>query len=98
MAAKPNGHKPQLMMTYQAVATACLRLNDIHEGFWRVALTFGQVSGVNANMNGKLIPSAFVPVMGISLVRDEEPNDLTVDASVVNPLKRIVTPAGMSVN
>ena len=84
-------HRSQVILNYRDVARAIIKAQNIHEGHWRVALTFGQVAGVNADIAGHLIPAAFVPVMSISLVQDDEPNDLTVDASEDNPVSCILT-------
>lgn len=74
------------MLSYRDVAVALCRASGVHEGHWRVALTFGQVAAVNATLpGGQVVPAAFLPVMRISLVQDDEPNPLTVDAAVVNP-------------
>lgn len=86
-------HRSQILMNYRDVAIALVKYHQLHEGLWRVALTFGAPVGVNAVINGRgLTPSMFVPVPGISLVRDEEVNDLNVDAAVVNPMARILMP------
>jgi hypothetical protein len=37
---------------------------------------------------GDLLPSAIIPVKKIGLQRFGEPNNLTVDAAEVNPLKK----------
>lgn len=89
-------HQKQVIVNYVTLAEILVREYKITEGFWHVALTFGQVAGINAEMNlGKsgtrTIPSAIVPVMGISLLQSDVETDLTVDASVVNPASRILT-------
>ena len=84
-------HRAQVILNYRDVALAIVKSQNIHEGHWRVALTFGDIAGVNANIAGRLVPAAFLPVTSISLIQDDEPNDLTVDASVENPVSRILT-------
>lgn len=84
--------KPQVICSYREVATALVKSHNLREGHWRVALTFGSVAAVNADIAGRVLPAAFLPVLGISLVRDDEPGELTVDASVVNPkIERLVS-------
>lgn len=77
-------------MSYQTLATALCKYYDIHEGHWRVGLNFGTVTAANVNIVGRVLPAAFIPVMGVVLLQDDGNNQLSVDAAVVNPRKRII--------
>jgi len=75
---------------YKEVAEALVRNNDIHEGLWGVWIKFG-IQGANlagGPGGGKdITPAAIVPIIKIGLQRFDEENNLTVDASTVNPKK-----------
>lgn len=90
---KDTPKRHEVKMSYQAIAAALVRANNIREGHWSVALTFASPVGINANINGmpRLLPAAVVPVLGISLIRVEQPTDLSVDAAQCNPQSRIIT-------
>lgn len=82
----------EIRLTWKRVAEMLVKANELHEGHWRAALSFGTASGFNAKMSGDLppLPSVWVPVMGLSLIREKEPTELTVDAAAVNPASSIV--------
>ena len=71
------------------VAEALVRYHGIHEGIWGIAVKFG-IQGINIGSKpsgGDLMPAAIVPILNISLQKFDELNNLSVDASVVNPKK-----------
>ena len=83
---------------WQEVAVALVRLKGIHVGYWRVGLEF-DCHGANANIpSGKVthtkVPAAFIPVINVNLkqVKEEDVDELTVDAAEVNPVTRILMP------
>lgn len=72
------------------VAEALVRFHGINEGFWGIAIKFG-LQGINISSKpsgGDLTPAAIVPILNIGLQKFDELNNLTVDASVVNPKKK----------
>ena len=78
-------------MDFRDVATALIKQQKIHEGFWGVYLEFG-VIGANFSMKAAeettetvLLPTAIIPIRVIGLQRFPEMNELTVDAAKVNP-------------
>ena len=85
----------QIPVDWAGVAAALVQHFGIREGIWRVALHFAPVVGLNANVNGKLMPTAMVAVSGVILVRDRHVSPLAVDAaSVDQPRSGIVRPDG----
>jgi len=73
------------MFSFPEIAEVLVKSQDIHEGYWGIAVKFG-VGAVNAiGPSGKLVPTALVPALEMGIQRFDEPNDLTVDAAVVNP-------------
>jgi len=85
-------HRPQVIITYQRLAALIVKDEGLHEGHWQVALTVGASSGFLAQLpGGKVLPAIWTPIMGVSLLRQAEPNALTVDAAEVNPASRILT-------
>ena len=71
---------------FTEVAEALILSNDIHEGLWGISIKFGlQAANIGASEGSSVLPAAIVPVLKLGLRRFEEPNNLTVDASIVNP-------------
>ncbi|MHB1272485.1 MAG: hypothetical protein ACYCZD_06870 [Rhodanobacter sp.] len=76
--------------SYKDVATALLKEQNIHEGFWTVSLTLG--FGVSAmgkpEAPTELRPGAVILIESIGLQRaTEKSNNLTFDAAEVNPVR-----------
>ena len=60
---------------------------DIHEGLWGVYIEFS-FTGANINTGPdakSLAPASIAAVKAIGIQRFEAPNNLTVDAAIVNP-------------
>jgi len=85
--------------TLEGLTIALLRHAEIHEGLWQPTFTLGRAATnmrwAEAGAPPRLTPCAITFVTGVGLQRVEEPNELTVDAAVVNPKSRILTPAGV---
>jgi hypothetical protein len=75
----------QFMFSYKEVVTALLKQQGIHEGIWSLATSFG-IGAINAGPNTEqLSPAAIVPLLAVGIQKGTELNNLSVDASVVNP-------------
>ncbi len=75
----------QIFFTPKEIVTALLKQQGIHEGLWSLAVRFG-IQAMNVGTGpDDLLPAAIVPVGGIGIQKAEAPNNLTVDAAVVNP-------------
>ncbi|MBA7569398.1 hypothetical protein ES708_11137 [subsurface metagenome] len=71
---------------YKEIAEALIRYTDIHEGLWGIAIKFGlQGANIGTGSGSDLMPAAIVPVLKLGLQRFDEPSNLTVDASEINP-------------
>jgi hypothetical protein len=80
----PEGER--ITFTYQEVVTALLKHHGIHEERWSISLTFGLGTAVtSACCDDDEFPTAVVPVLEIGIHRDGKVNNLSVDASKVNP-------------
>src|SRR5712691_7998894 len=75
------------MFDYKEVAEALVKQQGIHEGLWGVAIEFGMAAqNIPTGPDGKTVsPAAVCIVQKVGLNRWKEPNNLTVDASVINP-------------
>ncbi|MCJ7487934.1 MAG: hypothetical protein MUQ25_17450 [Candidatus Aminicenantes bacterium] len=72
--------------SHKEVAEALVRFNNIHEGLWGISIRFGiQGANIGTSPGGDLTPAAIVPILNIGLQRFEKPNNLTVDAAIINP-------------
>lgn len=76
------------------VATALVKLADLHEGLWQLNVMFGQ-SAVNMTVNDRKLPTALAQVAGVQLTRVTEADPLTVDAAVVNSERAHIVVPGM---
>jgi hypothetical protein len=73
------------MYSFKELAALMVRDQGIHEGCWGLAVRFG-ISATNAGVSDSdLRPTALVPIVEIGLQKFEEVNNLSVDASEVNP-------------
>ena len=75
--------------SHKEVVTALLKSAEIHEGIWMLAAKLG-LAGVNIQLpdSSNINPAAVVSIYNLRIERTTELNSLSVDASVVNPLKK----------
>lgn len=74
--------------THKELAELLIKKQDIHEGFWAIYIEFG-LGAVNIAVDPNdpnMLPAAIVPVKRIGIHRHDQSNQLTVDASQVNPV------------
>jgi hypothetical protein len=75
-----------IAFSHKEVAEALVRYNDLHEGLWGLYIEFGlAAANVAPETGGDLLPTAIIPIKKIGLMRFDEPNNLTVNASEANP-------------
>jgi len=74
---------------YTELAEVLVKKLDLHEGLWGLYIEFNfGAANVNASPDGKsLAPAAIAAIKSIGLQKFDTPNNLTVDAAVVNPAK-----------
>lgn len=75
--------------SHKEVVTALLKSAEIHDGTWMLAAKLG-LTGVNIQLPGSndVNPAAVVSIFNLRIEKTNELNSLSVDASVVNPLKK----------
>lgn len=79
----------EIVFSYKEIAETLIKKADIHEGTWGIVIRFG-FGATNVNTNEiagteTLIPAAIASVREIGIQRFDTPNNLTVDAAIVNP-------------
>ncbi len=75
------------LFSYTELAEMMVKKLDLHEGLWGiyVEFTFG-AANVPTSPDAKAIaPASISMIKGVGLQRFDIPNNLTVDASVINP-------------
>jgi len=75
------------LFAYQELAEILLKKLDIHEGHWGIYFEFN-LQGANVPTipdPNTLMPAAVVFMKSVGIQRFDAPNNLTVDASRVNP-------------
>jgi hypothetical protein len=78
---------------YTELAELIIKKLDIHEGLWGIYFEF-VLGGANVPTSPdakSLAPAAITMIKSVGIQRFDEPNSLTVDAAIVNPVK---APAG----
>ena len=83
----------QFAYTHKEVIGLMLKDQNIHEGHWAIHVEFGFGAGnFPASPRPKpdeppkdMFPGALMVVTKLGIIRHNEPNPVTVDASVVNP-------------
>jgi hypothetical protein len=79
--AEPNN----ITFSFKEIATLMIKDQNIHQGYWGIAVRFG-ISATNAGLSeADIKPTAIVPIVDIGLQKFEELNNLSVDAAEVNP-------------
>ena len=107
MAANPFGpivpKKPpkQADFTLEGLTIAMIKHAGVHEGLWKPIFHLQNVALEIAVSQRKgpalLTPANITSIIGASLVRCDEPSDLTVDAAQVNPeTPRLYVPASVN--
>lgn len=79
-----------IIFSYKEVVSALLKAQGIHEGTWSLFVRFGlNAANVGENEN-ELKPCAIIPLLEIGLQKGEKENNISVDASKVNPAEASV--------
>lgn len=78
--------RQQYVFSYQEVAEALIKKQNLHEGIWAIYLEFALGA---ANIQGPegIMPAAIVPLVKVGLQKAEAVSAIAVDAAVVNPPK-----------
>ena len=76
-----------VIFSYKELAEALVRQADVHEGNWGIYVEFGLQGANVTSPTGDLTPSAVVGDTKLGIQRFDNPNNLTVDAAEINPVK-----------
>jgi hypothetical protein len=78
----------QITFSFQEVAEALVKKQDLHEGIWSLSVNFGlQATNIGPN-ESDLKPAAILGILFIGLQRMDKETNLTVDAAKVNPKQK----------
>jgi hypothetical protein len=77
------------VFSHKEIAEILIKKQDLHEGHWSIYIEFGLGAANIASSpeDPNLLPSAIVPVKRIGIHKFDQPNQLSVDAALVNPIK-----------
>lgn len=79
----------RIMFDHKELAEALIVKQDIHEGLWGISVEFGlAVANVPTGPERSFLPASINLVQKIGIQRFPEANNLTVDATEVNPAPR----------
>jgi hypothetical protein len=78
------------LFTYQELAELMIKNLNLHEGLWGIYVEYNlgaaNIALNPANPDPKVVaPASIAMIKSIGLQRFDAPNNLTVDAGVVNP-------------
>jgi|SRR5580658_8877577 hypothetical protein len=78
----------EIMFTHKELLELMLKKQNIHEGIWMISVKFGmQATNFGVAPDGSdVLPTAMIPIISIGLHRGDKVTNVSVDASVVNPL------------
>ena len=78
-----------IAFTHAQVAEALIKYHNIHEGLWGLYVEFGIAASNAGPSPDQLNPAAIVPILKIGLQKFNKPNNMTADAAIVNPIKKV---------
>src|ERR1017187_3098476 len=77
----------EIMFNHKELVELMIKDQKLHEGLWMLSIKFGmQATNFGVAPDGSdVLPTAMIPVVAIGIHRSDKPNNLSVDAAVVNP-------------
>jgi hypothetical protein len=73
------------MYSHKELAEVLVKAQGIHTGIWGITIKFG-LGGIHAaSAPNEFHPAALIPVLSVGIRTFDEENNMTVDASKVNP-------------
>ncbi|MBI3015408.1 MAG: hypothetical protein HYY65_10185 [Candidatus Tectomicrobia bacterium] len=82
----------QYVFSHKEVVEALVKKQGIHEGIWGLYVEFGIAAANVGPSEDQISPAAIVPIVKLGIQRFDQENNLSVDASKVNPSPRKSTP------
>lgn len=80
----------QYAFSYKEVVEALIRKQDVHEGLWTLNIRFGMQATNFGPNESDLKPTIILPILDIGIQKVDKENNLTVDASKVNPSPAVI--------
>lgn len=74
--------------SHKEVVEALIRQQDIHEGIWSLTVEYGLAVANTGPGPNDLNPTAILPLVKLGIAKSKELTNLSVDASVVNPVHK----------
>lgn len=84
----PDTQEEIWLFSYREVAEELIKKQGLHEGRWKLIFELGMVAhNLNVKKEDSVVatPTGSILIQRIGLARTEETNNLTLDASEVNP-------------
>ena len=75
----------QVIFSYKEVVEALVKKHGIHEGIWGLFVKFGIKAANIGATEVNVQPAAIIPLLELGLQKFEKENNISVDASKVNP-------------
>lgn len=78
----------QIRFEHRELAAILVKQQGIHKGHWALSVQFGlSAANITGTFQGepRMCPTAILPVLNVGIRALDEPNDMSVDASKVNP-------------
>ncbi|MSO22503.1 MAG: hypothetical protein EXQ58_04450 [Acidobacteria bacterium] len=80
----------QIVFSFKEIAEELVKKEDVREGHWGIFVKFG-IHGANLGpTESGLFPTAVVPILELGIQKFDKPNNLTVNAAKVNPIKGFI--------
>lgn len=74
------------VFSYREVVESLIKKQGLHEGIWGLDVRFGMTATNFGPSENDLKPSVIIPILEIGIQKVDKENNLTVDASKVNPV------------
>ena len=75
----------QITFNYKEVVEALVKQYGLHEGIWGLWVRFGIKAANIGETDTEIKPAAIIPLLELGLQKFEKENNISVDASKVNP-------------
>ena len=75
----------QIVFSYKEVAEALVKKYGLTEGIWGLWVKFGIKAANVGESDSDLKPTAIIPIVELGLQKFDKENNISVDASKVNP-------------
>ena len=74
-----------ITFTHKELVEILVKSQNLTEGIWQLYMNFGIKAANLGSSEADVLPTAMIPVLQIGLKKVDKENNLSVDASKVNP-------------